>query len=58
MVPPSEDINNLSAGTYIVTPRGSNGCTATFSAIINNVNYPSPLPRISHPIHLVLHQMA
>ncbi|MBK8828923.1 MAG: hypothetical protein IPO26_20245 [Saprospiraceae bacterium] len=34
----SEDINNLSAGTYIVTLTGSNGCTATLSAIINNVN--------------------
>jgi hypothetical protein len=34
----SEDINNLSAGTYIVTVTGSNGCTATLSAIINNVN--------------------
>ena len=34
----SEDINNLSAGTYIVTVTGSNGCTANLSAIINNVN--------------------
>ncbi|MBK6665689.1 MAG: hypothetical protein IPG48_05905 [Saprospiraceae bacterium] len=34
----SEDINNLSAGTYIVTATGSNGCTATLSAIVNNVN--------------------
>ncbi|MBK8828924.1 MAG: hypothetical protein IPO26_20250 [Saprospiraceae bacterium] len=34
----SEDINNLSIGTYIVTVTGSNGCTATLSAIINNVN--------------------
>ncbi|MFH1321802.1 MAG: PKD domain-containing protein [Bacteroidota bacterium] len=41
--PTSQDINNLSAGTYTVTVTDANGCTNTASATINE---PSPITLI------------
>ncbi|MBK7683501.1 MAG: SprB repeat-containing protein [Bacteroidetes bacterium] len=46
----TQNLNNLSAGTYTVTVTDSNGATATTSATINVSNQlPSPLGAVSGP---------